>query len=175
MPNDFCCWLAQKTPNSLAQPASIFNKAVKMTIFKKIRGRFKKEQPAVDILSIAKIISPLIDDTANQIFGLYQLTLMKAPITYIVPAVWGALKGGEPDATQMEINQRIEPAIAKIFDVLKLEGLDASQKFAIGFLIRGLFISKIAYMIEVLKNRSIEKHIASDSNILSGIEPLGNA
>lgn len=147
----------------------------KMSILKKMFSRIKKQRPPEDILAIAKIIGPLIDDTANQIFARHKLTLLKAPVTYIVPAVWGAQKGGEPDATQMEINRQVEPVVTQIFEALATNDIDATQKFAIGFLIRGLFISKIAYMIEVLKNRTIEQNIKTNPNILNGIEPLGNA
>jgi hypothetical protein len=146
-----------------------------MSILKKLLGRIGKQKPPKDILAIAKIIGPLIDDAVNQIFTRHQLILLQTPVTYIVPAVWGAQKDGEPDATQMEINRQVEPVISEIFEMLATKHLDTTQEFAIGFLVRGLFISKIAYMIEVLKNRTIEQNIEKDTNMLSGIEPLGNA
>jgi len=44
----------------------------------------------------------------------------------------------------------------------QLEGLSRTQAFALGFLIRGLVISKITYMVEALKSRGTDKTDSSE-------------
>ena len=82
----------------------------------------------------------------------YQTRLLTQPISYIVPAVWGAKKEGELEDTQKEINKQIIPVIKELFAALESKDLDAPQEYAIRFLIRGLIISKITFMIGMMKN-----------------------
>ena len=136
-----------------------------------------KKQETEDIMNIARIIGPLIDKTVKEVFDLYKTNLLSEPITYIVPAVWGARKDGELTATQKKINKQIAPVIRNVFDSLQLKSLSGTQEFAIGFLIRGLFISKITYMIEGVKNRGSDKTSSGEetTDILRDLEPLGTA
>jgi hypothetical protein len=126
-------------------------------IMKKLKGlfsrRLKKEEPE-DVMRIARIIGPLADKTSNEVFISYREKLLTKPITYIVPAVWGAKKDGELEDAQKEINIKIVPVINELFDALGIKDLSRAQEYAIGFLIRGLIISKITYMIEAYKGRS---------------------
>ena len=100
-------------------------------------------------------IKEIIDKTTNMIFISYKEKLLTEPITYIVPAVWGEIKDGKLTTIQREINKKIVPTINSIMDILELEDLHGAQGFAIGYLIRGLLISKIAYMIEAFKNQEV--------------------
>ena len=105
------------------------------------------------------------------------MKLLTEPLTYVVPAVWGAKKDGELTATQKEINRQIVPAIEQILESLQFKDMPGAQKFAIGFLVRGLIISKIAYMMETLKNHVTEKIDSGqeDEYDLEHLEPLGTA
>ncbi|MBW1741182.1 MAG: hypothetical protein JRJ42_08630 [Deltaproteobacteria bacterium] len=149
----------------------------------KILDRFfskgvKKERPQdVMEIGIIKVIGPLIDRTANRIFTLYKTRLLTEPITYIVPAVWGAKKDGELTVTQKEIYKQVAPVIKEIFDAFQFKALNDAQAFAVGFLIRGLIISKITYMIELIKNQTMSKKISeeSETDILEHLEPAGTA
>ena len=122
-------------------------------------------------------IKEIIDKTTNMIFISYKEKLLSEPITYIVPAVWGDRKDGKLTTIQMEINKKIVPTINSIMDLLELEDLNGAQKFAIGYLIRGLLISKIAYIIEASRNQDFEEDGSNnnESDLLRQIEPLGNA
>lgn len=122
-------------------------------------------------------IKEIIDKTTNMIFISYKEKLLTEPITYIVPAVWGERKDGKLTTIQMEINKKIVPTINSIMDLLELEDLNGAQRFAIGYLIRGLLISKIAYMIEAFRNQDFEENGSNnkESDLLRQIEPLGNA
>jgi len=106
-------------------------------------------------MRISRVIGPLIDKTAEEIFISYKTRLLSEPIIYIVPAVWGAKKEGELEDTQKEINIKVIPVINELFDALRIRDLSGAQEFAIGFIIRGLIISKITYMIEAVRNRGI--------------------
>lgn len=70
-----------------------------------------------------------------------------------MPAVWGAKKDGELTTNQKEIHKQIIPIIEDVFEKLDLKKISPPQKFAIGYIIRGLIISKITYMILMLKNK----------------------
>ena len=136
----------------------------------------KNDEPE-DVMKISEIIGPLIDKISNEIFRAYREKLLSEPITYIVPAVWGAKEAGELDSAQKEMTQQIAPVVNEIFAALKLKGLSGSQEFAVAFLIRGYIISRIIYMIEGLKRRSLNKTYLEDEGpkIIDSIEPLGNA
>ncbi len=122
-------------------------------------------------------IKEIIDKTTNMIFISYKEKLLAEPITYIVPAVWGERKDGKLTTIQREINRRIVPTIDSVMETLEFEDLHGAQRFAIGYLIRGLLISKIAYMIEAFKNQDCKENGSNnkESDLLNQIEPLGNA
>lgn len=136
-----------------------------------------KKENLEDVVKVAKIIGPLIDGTANEIFTSYNTKLLSEPITYIVPAVWGARKDGELTATQKEINKQVAPVIKKVFESLQLRDLGGAQEFALWFLIRGLIIAKITYLIEAFKKLVNDKTDSEKQhpNILYDLVPLGNA
>lgn len=152
-----------------------------MKILNKIFSKYVQKEEPENVLMISKIIGPIIDKKANDIFMYYREKLLTEPITYIVPAVWGAKEGGELTVAQKEMNSRIAPVIAEIFDAFQLKDLRGAQEYAIGFLIRGLFISKITYMIETLRSLindkdTIYKNPTDYQSIdLENIEPVGNA
>ncbi|MBW1741612.1 MAG: hypothetical protein JRJ42_10855 [Deltaproteobacteria bacterium] len=128
-------------------------------------------------MKISRTIWPLIEDTANKIFVSYNTKLLAEPITYIVPAVWGAAKEGELTPTQKDINKKVAPVIEKVFESLQLKHLSGAQAFAIRFIIRGLIISRITYMIEAVKSKMIRKVNSGeqDTDMLNHLEPMGNA
>ena len=149
-----------------------------MKILNKLFSRDVKEkkQPE-DIMKIARIIGPLIDETAQGIFVAYNDELLTEPMTYIVPAIWGAKKEGELTATQKEIHKKIEPVLNEIIESLVLKEVSEAQKFAIGFIIRGYIISKITYMIEMVKREDHKRIDLEEQKIdlLKSVEPYGNA
>ena len=125
------------------------------------------EKGSDDVMKIAEIIGPAIDQMVNEIFLVYKKELMVEPITYVVPAVWGAKKDGDLTSIQKEMNGKIAPVVKQVLGTFELNYLNASQEFAIAFLVRGLIISKLAYMIEGIKNRT--------TDMLQHQEPMGTA
>ena len=120
-------------------------------------------------------IKEIIDDITTSIFTLHRQRLLSEPITYILPAVWGKRQG---DLTEIQdkIYRRIDPVIEDIFEILNFEQLTESQRFSLEYLIRGLIIAKVTYLIESFRNRSIEENKSSlnHHDLLDKIEPNGS-
>ena len=112
-------------------------------------------------MQIADIIGPMIEKAVWDIFVGYRVELLSEEITFVIPAIWGAKKDGQLTATQKAINEQIAPVIKRIFELLDIRDLDSAQEFALNYLVRGLIISKITYMIEAfrsrLKDRSLDE------------------
>ena len=140
----------------------------------KIKSRDKKPR---DIMEIVKKIGPQIDNVANDIFTTYSAELISEPVTFIIPAVWGARKDSELTELQKEMNKKIAPAVNGIVVSFDIKNMTEPQKFALGYLVRGLLISKITYMIEAVKNIYIKNNlqIEVEKDILCDIKPIGNA
>jgi 3-phosphoglycerate kinase len=140
-----------------------------------IKKELKKEPE--NAMEIANVVGPLIDKLVWDIFVAHREELLDKPITYIVPAVWGAKKDGELTSIQRVINEQVAPIIGKIFGLFKMKDLDYSQEFALTFLIRGIIIAKITYMIEALRNRLNERTLDEQSmkEALLRLKPIGSA
>lgn len=120
------------------------------------KPRFFRKRPAKhteDVTRKAREVGKQVDRTAMEIFTTYRSELLARPITYVVPAVWGAMKESEPDETQKAMNRTIAPMVEEVLRVFGASGLDASQRFALGYLVRGYLISRITYMIEASRNQ----------------------
>jgi len=128
-------------------------------------------------MQIADIIGPMIEKAVWDIFVSYRVELLSEEITFVIPAIWGARKDGELTATQKAINEQISPVINRIFELLDIRDLDSSQEFALNYLVRGLIVSKITYMIEAfrskLKDRTLDEQSLKDA--LLHFKPQGNA
>ena len=85
-----------------------------------INGIIKKKAPE-DLARISKIIAPLIDKTANDIFRSHCKELLEKPITYIIPAIWGKDVNGELTLTQAEINDKIVPVMERILGLFEFK------------------------------------------------------
>jgi hypothetical protein len=144
-----------------------------MEFFAKMKSRKQHR----DIMQIADIIGPMIEKVVWDIFVGYRVELLSEEITFVIPAVWGAKKDGELTATQKAINKQIAPVINRIFELLDIRGLDSSQEFALNYLIRGLLVSKITYMIEAfrskLKDKTLDEQTLKDA--LLHFKPQGSA
>jgi len=144
----------------------------KFSIFK---GKSKKDSE--DILIPANIISARIDKMAWDIFSSFRMELLAEPITYIVPAVWGAKKDGELTPLQEKIHDRLKTQIEGVFNILELKNLTPSQECAVKYLIRDLLITKIVYMIESFRAKLDETALNERciEDYLKNIEPKGSA
>jgi len=142
-----------------------------------LRGLIKKKKSPEDLTKISKIVAPVIDKTANDIFMSHCNELLEKPITYIIPAIWGKDINGELTLTQTKINDKIAPVMEGILRLFEFKNSSGEQEFAFEYLLRGLFVSKITFMIELKKNLEL-KAIATakaGNDILSRARPVGNA
>lgn len=109
--------------------------------------------------SILKI-KEIIDETSDTIFSLHRKDLLNNPITYIVPAVWGRMGKGTLNPKQKNIFLSIESMVKDVIEIMEFDDLTDSQRFSIEYLIRGLVISKITYLIA--SSRTSDKDIIFD-------------
>lgn len=139
------------------------------------KTRLKKEPG--NVMEISNVIGPLIDKVVWEVFVAHREELLAEPITYIVPAVWGAKKDGELTANQKRINEKVAPVVEEIFRLLKMTDLDSSQEFALNYLVRGIIVSKMTYMIEAFRNRLNERSVDEQSlkEALLRFKPVGSA
>ena len=148
-----------------------------MKILKEFLAKIKSRKQHRDIMQIADIIGPMIEKAVWDVFVSYRVELLSEDITFVIPAIWGAKKDGELTAVQKTINEKIVPVIKKIFKLLDIRELDSSQDFALNYLIRGLIISKITYLIEAfrsrLKDRTLDEQSLKDA--LLRFTPQGSA
>ena len=145
-----------------------------MSIFNKI---IKKKKAPEDLTEISKIVAPLIDKTVNDIFMSHFDELLEKPITYIIPAIWGKDVNGELTLTQTKINDKITPVMERILRLFEFKNSSGEQEFAFEYLLRGLFVSKITFMIELKKNLELKAIVTAKASnkILSQARPIGNA
>jgi hypothetical protein len=101
-------------------------------------------------------IKQIIDETTDTIFSIHKKDLLVNPITYIVPAVWGRVKKGDLNPKQKNIFLSIETMVRNVIEIMEFDELTDSQRFSIEYLIRGLVISKIAYLIASSKTNEKE-------------------
>ena len=129
-----------------------------MKIFSDLfRKDVKKKRPE-DILRISRIVDPLLNTAAKEIFKRYAAELLNEPITHIVPAIWGVDKDLALTCSQNEINKVTVSLIEKVIHQFEFRELESDQEFAIGYFVRELLISKIIYMVSQLKSQSIIEH-----------------
>jgi len=148
-----------------------------MNFFKKYFIKTKKEEKPEDLTEISRAVTPLIDKTANDVFVSHCSELLEKPITYIIPAVWGKNVNDELTPTQVKINEIVAPVVDKVIRLFEFKDLNKEQQFAFEYLLRGLFISKITFMIELKKNLDLKSigHANKSDEILSMTKPIGNA
>lgn len=148
-----------------------------MKILKEFLAKIKPRKQYKDVMQIADIIGPMIEKAVWDIFVGYRVELLSEDITFVIPAIWGAKKDGELTLTQKAINGQIVPVIKRIFELLDIRDLDSSQEFALNYLIRGLIIAKITYMIEAFRSRLKDKTLDEQNlkDALLRFKPQGNA
>lgn len=138
------------------------------------KGKNSGSEP---LMSRAQSIGPSIDDVTNSIFVQHSSKLIHEPITYIIPGVWGGNDLKELDSVQESIYEETEIAVEKIMEVFGTDSFEDSQKFALEYMIKGLIISKITFMVEVLKNKFSGQYQNgwNSNSTLDKIDPIGRA
>ena len=135
-----------------------------------------KEATPEDLREITSIIRLLVNKETNRILQSYMLELLIEPIDYVIPAIWGVGQNGQLDAIQEKIHQHFASFLESLLNALKLKDLNNAQQFAIEFLIRELFISKIVYQVERVRSMTSPKLDlnAEETPLLKQVRALGN-
>ena len=141
--------------------------------------RDKNQDTPIDYpgLRFTRRFEKMLQHTCMDIFSAYRTVLLDEPIVYIVAAVWGTPTWGVLTSTQLEIFARVKPAVEQMLLALESEKLNQEQTFVRGYLIRGLLITRIFYMIELWKKNLLknETRLQPFSHSLHSIEPVGTA
>jgi hypothetical protein len=124
----------------------------------------KNPKEEEDVSKITKAIGPLIESTSRDIFSSNKDVLMAEQITYIVHAIWGVHADGELVQNQKEIHERFLPVKRKILDQFETGNFTAAQKFAVEYIVCGLIISRVLYMVEAFRNNLKELEMGARMN-----------
>jgi hypothetical protein len=141
------------------------------------QGCDKKLNPK-DFSRIGALIGNLLDKATYEIFVHHRDVLLRKPITYIVPAIWGVNEGSPLDSLQKEIHERISPVVDEVVESLELQGLDLAQEFALHYLVRGYIVLRVVYMIEAYRGLTTAGGVVEQKrrpDILNHLQPLGRA
>jgi hypothetical protein len=147
-----------------------------MNPLKKLFSGKKRNPEAIN--GICKTINPLIDRVCDEVMQEHKDVLIKEEPSFVVYAVWGAGNQGGLTETQSAINKKVMPVINSVITELMITNLDKDQQYAIEYLIRGLIITKLLFMTEMLKNRIFMNSVGSYQELirkLAALEPQGNA
>jgi hypothetical protein len=140
---------------------------------------FHNEKPenVTGCAEITKVLCPEIDYVTREIFKNYLETLIHRSPSYIVAAAWGSEQEGPLDQNQKEMFRLITPMVDNVVVLFDNGKLTEDQKFAMGYIIRDLIISKVNYMVESFKNRAM--HSMDERRklmeMLYNMETSGNA
>ena len=126
------------------------------------------------IVSISRKIDEMINKLVSDILIVYRDKLLFEDSTYIIPAVWGAVKNGALDKTQKEINKKIKKITEKVISTMDIAKLLDPQKFAVQYLINRTIISSITYLIEIGKSQ-LAGNTTSNKDLIKNLKPMGNA
>ena len=142
-----------------------------------LTSRRQPPEESADLLSTANRVGGQANKLAWDTFSTFRSELLAEPLTFIVPAIWGASKEGELTPLQKQIYSQTCVRIDEIYATLQMEHLTEAQEFAVKYLIRDLVISKIVYMIEAFRIRLDETLLQDQrvSDYLKNIEPKGSA
>lgn len=124
----------------------------------------------MDVMGISRKIDAIINETVLAVFVTFRDVLMREPIEYIVPAVWGVKKDGTLDPTQTEIFQKTDDAEKKIKKEFVTDTLSDQQAFAFEYLIKSLFIARLTQIIEQMKNLTSPDGNLPDDGTLSKLQ-----
>jgi hypothetical protein len=148
-----------------------------MRIFKNFK-KHSQDRPKESMYDISGVVNPAIENVCLNIFSDYRDILMNEDHEFVVHAVWGKGKEKELSDIQKSIHERALPVISSALRELKVEELGVSQRYAIGYILRGLIITKILFMVEMLKNK-IRSGLPGNKDDqlykLATLKPHGNA
>ncbi len=125
---------------------------------KRIRELFSRKNKAKiaepqDMMSTTRAILKESENTLMQIFDEHRLELLDKDADYIIHSVCGLSQRGCLTKQQIDIHNKVNPAIVKIYEMLKLDKQTVEQEQSIMFIIRLTMVLKMLLMMELFRNR----------------------
>jgi hypothetical protein len=147
-----------------------------MNFLKRLFQRPGKQHQGMNVMGQADKVGHLLDSATSDLFIRFRDTLLREDATYIVPAVWGAMKNCELDKIQREMNREITPAVEQVLHTLGIGYLDEPGQMALQYVVRGYAVWKIGYMIQSFQGFS-EKEVQGEAYLsaLKELQPWGSA
>ncbi len=105
------------------------------------------------MMSTTRAILKESENALMQIFDEPRLELLDKDADYIIHSVCGLSEKGCITKQQIDIHNRINPAVVKIYDMLKLDKQTAEQEQSTMFIIRLTMVLKMLLMMELFRNR----------------------
>lgn len=97
----------------------------------------------------------MIHHATWEVFRTFHESLLQRPSTYVVPAVWGEDTGNEGlDETQAAIHRILTPVLDRMEGMFENRSLGDRGRLSLEYLIRGLLVHRILYMVEYYRNRA---------------------
>ena len=117
-------------------------------------GRTKKGPATWRSPPLAEI-EHMINHATWEVFRTFHESLLRMPSTYIVPAVWGEDTGKEAlDETQAAIHRILTPVLDRMIGMFEKRSLEDRDRLSLEYLIRGLLVHRILYMVEYYRYRA---------------------
>lgn len=119
----------------------------------------------------------LLNNAALSLFERYRPQLLDRNPLYLVPAVWGAEGSDELDPLQEEIQRTVTPLIHDLLKRLSPDRTRRDETDRIDYLLKGLFLYKMAYTVQYYLNCRNRAEIApgAGQSLLERMEPAGRA
>jgi len=119
----------------------------------------------------------ILSGAALAVFQEHWEVLLEQPSSYIVPAIWDANREGNLDSVQAEIHAALAPVVGTILDRMAGSESPEVQRYTFRYLLNGLLIYKINYMVEFYRNRAGDPEGVrlQSPSLLAEMAPAGRA
>jgi hypothetical protein len=129
-----------------------------------------------EIIGLARDVGRVVEEIVQMVAKRYLTHLLDEPVGFAVPAVWGARQEGGLTQAQAECFSLLNPAIRQALTILNLPGINTAQSFALDYLFRSLFISKLLHAAEVARGMLQGRLTADPARPgLADLETVGSA
>jgi hypothetical protein len=139
-----------------------------------IKNNNNQATDELDMMSTTRAIMARSEDTLLQIFNDHKMELLDKDADYIIYSVCRSNGNGPLTKEQMDIHDKINPAINKIYDLLEIKNLSREQQQTILFIIRFMMALEMLFMMEFFKNKR-NQELEHKKNMLEEMKTIGHA
>jgi hypothetical protein len=105
-----------------------------------------------EYLMLSRELRSSLEAAVSDIFETYASEISLQSRTYVVPAVWGPISGNTLDRVQEGIHRKVNVAVESILEALTSQTTSSLQDFGTRFLVRELFVWRLAFMRQLARN-----------------------